>query len=45
MISLVQIYSATRPAAHPDCGHIPLQSLARICRRVKAETGLKAEVF
>ncbi len=45
MISLVQIYSATRPAAHPDCGHIPLQSLARICRRVKAETGLPAEVF
>ena len=45
MISLVQIYSATRPAAHPDCGHIPLQSLARICRRIKTETGLKAEVF
>ncbi|MGA2557640.1 MAG: hypothetical protein ABSG04_15335 [Verrucomicrobiota bacterium] len=45
VISLVQIYSATRPAAHPDCGHVPLQSLARICRRVKAETGLKAEVF
>jgi wyosine [tRNA(Phe)-imidazoG37] synthetase (radical SAM superfamily) len=45
MISLVQIYSATRPAAHPDCGHVPLQSLARICRRIKTETGLKAEVF
>jgi wyosine [tRNA(Phe)-imidazoG37] synthetase (radical SAM superfamily) len=45
MISMVQIYSATRPAAHPDCRHIPLQSLARICRRVKTETGLKAEVF
>jgi hypothetical protein len=45
MISLVQIYSATRPAAHPDCGHVPLQSLARICRRVKTETGLRAEVF
>ena len=45
MISLVQIYSATRPAAHPDCGHIPLQSLARICRRIKTETGLKADVF
>jgi wyosine [tRNA(Phe)-imidazoG37] synthetase (radical SAM superfamily) len=45
MISLVQIYSATRPAAHPDCGHVPLQALARICRRVKTETGLKAEVF
>jgi wyosine [tRNA(Phe)-imidazoG37] synthetase (radical SAM superfamily) len=44
-ISLVQIYSATRPAAHPDCGHIPLQSLAKICRRIKSETGLQAEVF
>jgi wyosine [tRNA(Phe)-imidazoG37] synthetase (radical SAM superfamily) len=45
MISLVQIYSATRPAAHSDCRHIPLQSLARICRRIKTEVGLKAEVF
>jgi wyosine [tRNA(Phe)-imidazoG37] synthetase (radical SAM superfamily) len=45
MISLVQIYSATRPTAHSGCGHIPLQSLARICRQIKAETGLKAEVF
>jgi wyosine [tRNA(Phe)-imidazoG37] synthetase (radical SAM superfamily) len=45
MISQVQIYSATRPAAHPNCGHIPLQSLARICRRVRTETGLTAEVF
>jgi wyosine [tRNA(Phe)-imidazoG37] synthetase (radical SAM superfamily) len=45
MISLVQVFSATRPAAHPDCGHIPLQSLTRICRRIKTETGLRAEVF
>ena len=45
MVSLVQIYSATRPAACSDCRHIPLQSLARICRRIKTETGLKAEVF
>jgi wyosine [tRNA(Phe)-imidazoG37] synthetase (radical SAM superfamily) len=45
MVSLVQIYSASRPAARPDCGHIPLHSLTRICRRIKAETGLKAEVF
>jgi wyosine [tRNA(Phe)-imidazoG37] synthetase (radical SAM superfamily) len=45
MISLVQIYSATRPAACSDCSHIPLQSLARICRRIKSEIGLKAEVF
>jgi wyosine [tRNA(Phe)-imidazoG37] synthetase (radical SAM superfamily) len=45
MISLVQVYSATRPAAHPECGHIPLPALAQICRRIKAETGLKAEMF
>jgi wyosine [tRNA(Phe)-imidazoG37] synthetase (radical SAM superfamily) len=45
LISLVQVYSATRPAAHPDCGHVPLQSLTRICRRIKNETGLRAEVF
>ncbi len=44
-ISLVQIYSATRPMAHPDCGHLPLRSLSLISRRIKAETGLAAEVF
>jgi wyosine [tRNA(Phe)-imidazoG37] synthetase (radical SAM superfamily) len=44
-ISLVQIYSATRPIAHPDCGHIPLKKLSHICQRIKAETGLRAEVF
>jgi wyosine [tRNA(Phe)-imidazoG37] synthetase (radical SAM superfamily) len=44
-ISLVQIYSATRPTAHSECGHIPLQSLARICRRIKTEIGLKTEFF
>src|SRR5208282_2878947 len=38
-ISLVQIYSATRPIAHPDCGHIALKKLSHICRRIKAETG------
>ena len=27
MISLVQIYSATRPTAHSECGHLPLQSV------------------
>jgi wyosine [tRNA(Phe)-imidazoG37] synthetase (radical SAM superfamily) len=45
MISLVQIYSATRPTTHSECGHLPLQSLARICQRVKSEIGLRAEVF
>jgi wyosine [tRNA(Phe)-imidazoG37] synthetase (radical SAM superfamily) len=44
-ISLVQIYSATRPVAYPDCGHMPLKSLSRICHRIKTETGLRAEVF
>ncbi|MGA2554987.1 MAG: radical SAM protein [Verrucomicrobiota bacterium] len=44
-ISLVQIYSATRPIAHPDCGHLPLKKLSLICQRIKAETGLRAEVF
>jgi hypothetical protein len=44
-ISLVQIYSATRPIAHPDCGHMPLRKLSRISHRIKVETGLKAEVF
>jgi wyosine [tRNA(Phe)-imidazoG37] synthetase (radical SAM superfamily) len=44
-IALVQIYSATRPIAHSDCGHLPLKTLSRICHRIKTETGLKAEVF
>jgi wyosine [tRNA(Phe)-imidazoG37] synthetase (radical SAM superfamily) len=44
-IALVQIYSAARPIAHPDCGHLPLKTLSRICHRIKTETGLKAEVF
>lgn len=44
-ISLVQIYSATRPVAHPECTHLRLKNLSQICGRVKAETGLKAEVF
>jgi wyosine [tRNA(Phe)-imidazoG37] synthetase (radical SAM superfamily) len=45
MISLVQIYSATRPMTNPRCGHLPLKSLYRIARLVKQQTGLKAEVF
>jgi wyosine [tRNA(Phe)-imidazoG37] synthetase (radical SAM superfamily) len=44
-ISLVQIYSATRPNFNSDCGHMPLKSLAAICKRIKTETGLRAEVF
>jgi wyosine [tRNA(Phe)-imidazoG37] synthetase (radical SAM superfamily) len=44
-ISLVQIYSASRPIAHPACGHLPLKYLSQITQRIKTETGLKAEVF
>jgi wyosine [tRNA(Phe)-imidazoG37] synthetase (radical SAM superfamily) len=44
-IDYVQIYSAHRPAVHPDCGHLPLRSLSAIAKRVREETGLRAEVF
>lgn len=44
-IALVQIYSATRPMAHPECGHLRLRTLSHIRQRIKAETGLTAEVF
>jgi wyosine [tRNA(Phe)-imidazoG37] synthetase (radical SAM superfamily) len=44
-ISLVQIYSATRPSANSDCSHLPLKALSRIAATVRQATGLKAEVF
>ena len=44
-ISMVQVYSATRPMAHHDCGHLRLSALSQIGRRIRAETGLNAEVF
>jgi hypothetical protein len=44
-ISLVQIYSATRPSPHSDCGHLPLIALSGIAKRVRAGTGLRVEVF
>jgi len=44
-ISLVQIYSATRPTPHSECGHLPLKTLSRIAQRVREGAGLKAEVF
>jgi wyosine [tRNA(Phe)-imidazoG37] synthetase (radical SAM superfamily) len=44
-IPLVQIYSATRPMAHPGSGHLPLKTLAHIARRVREVSGLQAEVF
>jgi wyosine [tRNA(Phe)-imidazoG37] synthetase (radical SAM superfamily) len=44
-ISLVQIYSATRPTPRSECGHLELKSLSRIARTVRQKTGLLAEVF
>lgn len=44
-ISLVQIYSATRPTPHSECSHLPLRELSNIARHVRAATGLRAEVF
>ena len=44
-ISLVQIYSATRPTPRSECGHLPLRSLSRIAQQVRVVTGLKAVVF
>lgn len=45
MISMVQVYSATRPLGNARCGHLPLNTLFRIAKTVRTETGLKAEVF
>lgn len=45
LIPLVQIYSASRPTAHSECGHLPLRTLYTIARRVSEVTGLNAEVF
>jgi wyosine [tRNA(Phe)-imidazoG37] synthetase (radical SAM superfamily) len=44
-IPLVQVYSATRPTPHSECGHLSLRTLSGIARRVRAATGLTAEVF
>jgi len=45
-ITMVQIYSAHRPPRRGDCcGHLPLKMLSYIARRVREDTGLKAEVF
>jgi wyosine [tRNA(Phe)-imidazoG37] synthetase (radical SAM superfamily) len=44
-ISLVQIYSATRPVWRPGCDHLPLKTLSQIAQVVRRTTGLKAEVF
>ncbi len=44
-ISLVQVYSAHRPAMDSACAHLPLKSLSRIARTIRDRTGLNAEVF
>lgn len=44
-ISLVQIYSATRPVFHRDCHHLSLRRLSEIAQAVRAKTGLKVEVY
>ena len=44
-IPLVQIYSATRPIPTSGCEHLPLKKLSAIAERVRAVSGLKAEVF
>jgi wyosine [tRNA(Phe)-imidazoG37] synthetase (radical SAM superfamily) len=44
-IPLVQIYSATRPTPHSECGHLRLRELSHIAQRVREVSGLKAEVF
>lgn len=44
-ISLVQVYSAHRPAMDSACGHLPLRSLSRIARAIRERSGLNAEVF
>lgn len=44
-ISEVQVYSATRPVHHHECGHLSLKCLVRICHRIRAEAGLRAELY
>ena len=44
-ISLVQVYSISRPPGDARCKHLPLARLSQIARRIRAATGLNAEVF
>ena len=44
-ISLVQIYSGTRPSPNSESGHLPLKVLSRIAQTVRQATGLTTEVF
>lgn len=44
-ITLVQIYSATRPMHRSGCSHLPLKILSQIAATVRNTTGLRAEVY
>jgi wyosine [tRNA(Phe)-imidazoG37] synthetase (radical SAM superfamily) len=44
-ISMVQVYSATRPTARSGCSHLPLKTLSEIAQTVRRVAGLRAEVF
>lgn len=44
-ISLVQIYSASRPSFNSTSGHLPLKVLSRIAHTVRQMAGLPTEVF
>jgi wyosine [tRNA(Phe)-imidazoG37] synthetase (radical SAM superfamily) len=44
-IPLVQIYSATRPTANSECGHLPLRTLSGIAQTVRRVADLRAEIF
>lgn len=44
-LSLVQIYSATRPSPRSECGHLPLRTLSSIASKVRTIAGLQAEVY
>lgn len=44
-IPLVQIYSATRPTPHSECGHLPLRTLSGIAQTVRRVADLRAEIF
>jgi wyosine [tRNA(Phe)-imidazoG37] synthetase (radical SAM superfamily) len=44
-ISMVQVYSAHRPAQYGGCRHLPLTTLSAIARRVREATRLRVEVF
>jgi wyosine [tRNA(Phe)-imidazoG37] synthetase (radical SAM superfamily) len=43
-ISMVQIYSATRPMAKMGCSHLPLKSLSQIAQTVRRVAKLPTEV-